>query len=763
MAVNSNSDVKFMLAADDSAVVAAFNGLKAKAGTAGAGLQGAFEPLTAIFGQLGVAAAAIGAVMGTVFVKSITDTAEMTERSMDMARALGMSTNEARAAQMALKDIGAEAGEYQSAAKGMVRQLAENEDKMKAMGLATRDASGNLRPMNDLVLDGIKVLGSYKEGTDRALASKVLFGRGIEADSKLMLYNQQVVDDSRATMQELSLEVGANAVAAWQSFDAASDRAGFGIEGVKKAIGDSLLPVATTLINTFNAVLPAAITVLRGALGGITTTLLGVRQGIVMVWETLNAMVVSMVEPIRALGAAFFKLLTGDVQGAADELSSIPTVVANAWNTAFAEMTAGAVKTKEQIAALWTPDTAAGGGGGAGKGDRGYKAPPDKPIAEKHEREFSAMPTYEAALEARRLAFTKENDLRDMSKQQELDWWREVLASYNVSSKDLTAITLKTAKLELEILRQSGKDKRAITALQAEDWKAETMDYIAELEERAKFDLDQGNTTQAQYLERRDAFNQMRLQAELEFIQKKIEIAQLDPENNLVALEQLELAKLEIKRRYAALANKINLEQAADKLGPFQTMADSIGAGFNKLGTTLLSNWRNVGNALRGVLASIGQSIIQETVLKPLQAKMVAWAKERLLTMAGIGAKAAEAGAGAAKSQADIPIAGPWLALAAMGLVFAAVGAMGSKVPSASKGFDIPRGMNPLTQLHETEMVLPGKYADVIRDLANGGSQVASATGGGVIQIATTGGDWIHKKDLGALLTKMQRNFEFVR
>jgi hypothetical protein len=42
---------------------------------------------------------------------------------------------------------------------------------------------------------------------------------------------------------------------------------------------------------------------------------------------------------------------------------------------------------------------------------------------------------------------------------------------------------------------------------------------------------------------------------------------------------------------------------------------------------------------------------------------------------------------------------------------------------SARDGFDIPAGVNPMTQLHEKEMVLPQAQANVIRDMAkNGGS-----------------------------------------
>ncbi|MHB8947557.1 MAG: hypothetical protein ACYC4S_00650 [Rhodoferax sp.] len=49
---------------------------------------------------------------------------------------------------------------------------------------------------------------------------------------------------------------------------------------------------------------------------------------------------------------------------------------------------------------------------------------------------------------------------------------------------------------------------------------------------------------------------------------------------------------------------------------------------------------------------------------------------------------------------------------------------------SAEGGYDIPSGTNPITQLHEREMVLPKQQADVIRGLAN--------NGGGAGQMAVT-------------------------
>ena len=57
-----------------------------------------------------------------------------------------------------------------------------------------------------------------------------------------------------------------------------------------------------------------------------------------------------------------------------------------------------------------------------------------------------------------------------------------------------------------------------------------------------------------------------------------------------------------------------------------------------------------------------------------------------------------------------------------MAAVFAATIGMQSNVKSARGGYDIPSGVNPMTQLHEEEMVLPKEQANAVRDMAQGTS-----------------------------------------
>jgi len=91
-----------------------------------------------------------------------------------------------------------------------------------------------------------------------------------------------------------------------------------------------------------------------------------------------------------------------------------------------------------------------------------------------------------------------------------------------------------------------------------------------------------------------------------------------------------------------------------------------------------------------------------------------------------IGAKDWEAASSVYASVAQIPFVGwilaPIMALAAAGTVLGFI----SKIASAAGGFDVPKGINPVTQLHGGEMVLPETLADRFRAMTDSGG------GGGV-------------------------------
>jgi hypothetical protein len=727
-----------------------------KMGLSASQVTGPFDAMKDRLGKVTVAIAAVTATM----VKAVNETARFTEESMDLGRALGASAAVGGSWLSALEDVGASTGEVSTASRGLLKNVRDNEEALNAMGLVTRTASGELRSMDQLMLDAIQTVNGYREGTDRNLAAQAVFGKGVEGSSKLLKLNSETIRENKELQEEMGLVVGDRAVAAFKEYDQSMDRLTVVMKGLWASVGQVLMPVFTQLADFMVNRGPAAARVLRGAISPFAaifnTVAFAVQvfyEGASMAFENLGTRVAGFIEIIK-------NVASGDWEGAKAAYAQMTDAV-----EARSKMAADAIGRhwdglKTKMGNLWSglaqaPDTSTpGAGGGAGFVDT--KAEPGK--------DSSVMAALQAQLEARKYVFEMENQGREFSKAQELAFWREILETTRLSTKDQEQAVLKFRRLEVEVAREAAKLLREIDASKSEGVLRTTLAEIDAAEARAEGEVTAGRMTQASLLTLQREFNEARLVEEIEFQDRKRAVLLQDPDRNLAALEQLEQQKAEIRERYAAKGAEIMRAQATEARKPIESIVQSFQQSLGSVGTALLSNWRNLGSALRGILANIGQSIIQEVVTKPLIARIAGWAKERALTMAGIGADAAKAGSGAASSQASIPYVGPILAIAAMAAILAAVGGMSSKVPSAAGGFDIPKGMNPLTQLHEREMVLPANLADTVRNMAaaGGGDAAPRQTTPVQLRAANVGRDFLmmNRNDLAAVLRTLGAEFK---
>jgi hypothetical protein len=700
-----------------------------------AGMGGHFSGLLTSLGGTRIGMMALvgaGAALGAAKVVNVA--ADMTEATMDLARAMGITTNQATAWKIALDDVGASQDEFAAAGKGLSRQLKENEDQMQAMGLKTRDAAGNFRPMNDLMLDAITLVNGYADGTEKAIASQTVFGRSVDASSKLLLLNESTLQQSIRLMRELGLEVGANAVQSWGEFDDATDKAKKGVQGLAFTAGTVLMPVLTDMTNLFNAVMPAAVDGVRSVLGGLAQSFYTTQKEVRALWETINAMVITVAEPLRAMGEGLYRAVQGDFSGAASVIKGIGSNISTAWSTAMANIAETSRITSERIKAIWQPDTAAGltpktdgnttsAAGKDGKA-RAARAPRAR-AADFVGPELAGTEYYDRMLAEAKRAAAEQDALREYSKGQELAYWQGVLQSATLTGTDRVQITRKVADLEVQVWREAAKQRQALDAevLKGQQDRALGALDAARQEVRAQFEL--GEVSRAQLIEQERQLEEQRTEIKRQYLATRQ--ALIDPDRDPVAYEQISQQIEEQERQHRARMRELQVQaaQEARATNPMASMWDQARAAMDNALQGMIRGQQTLRQALQSSWAGIRGAVLGE-LLKIGQAKIAAFAKDRLMAMAGIGVKAAEAGAGAAASQASIPIIGPGLALAAMASVFAAVGGMSGKVPSAARGYDIPFGVNPLTQLHQREMVLPAAQADVIRDMADGGGAAAS-------------------------------------
>ena len=454
------------------------------------------------------------------------------------------------------------------------------------------------------------------------------------------------------------------------------------------------------------------------------------------------------------------------------------------------------------IPKLRAPSGGGGGGGSGRKGGGGRKAGGGSGSGAAKD----PMQAWEEEIKAQKLAH-KEMQRETLSHQEwdlarEAAYWRAKLATVDAGSKTGLKLREKILTLEDQLSKQSTEAK----INQVAAWEKLDKHKLDMEKDAADQALANGRISQLQRLDLEIEFENRRYQIAYDALQERIALAEQDPTYSQSAIDKLkqQMAELGQGHEREQGKNKGKREQQRRKDAPsfsemlqdggknvWQTAQDQMGQAFS----AMLSRTQTFSQAMTGFFKNTGQAFIQEMVTKPLMGMMQRMVQESAIyksifgvkqsmeqagaaetvatktaeTSAVVGANATQAASGAAASQAAIPITGPTLAAAAMGAMFALVmglvgGGGGSKttttttrIPSAAGGWDIPAGINPLTQLHENEMVLPAEHAQTIREMAG-----QSGGDNSTIIINTTGGDFVHKKDIAKLLKQMNRDFKLV-
>nr|DAS58653.1 MAG TPA: Tail tape measure [Caudoviricetes sp.] len=450
---------------------------------------------------------------------------------------------------------------------------------------------------------------------------------------------------------------------------------------------------------------------------------------------------------------------------------------------------------------------AGGGGGGSGRKGGGRKGG-GKGHAGGAGAAQDPMQGWEEEIKAQKLAHREMQ--RETLTHQEWDlareaaYWREKLATVDAGSKTGLKLREKILTLEDQLSKQSTEAKMN----QVAEWEKLDKHKLEMEKDAADQALANGRISQLERLDLEIEFENRRYQIAYDALQERIALAEQDPTYSQTAIDKLKAqmgelgqghertqAKNEGKRENQRRKDEPNIMEMLQDGGKnvWQEAQQQMGQAF----TAMLTRAKSFRQAMNGVFSSMRQTFVQEMVSKPLAALMGRFAKEGAMWLANgarqiatqsatsatvtgikqtetttnVGMNAIQAAAEAFKAMAGIPYVGPVLAVgaaaAAMAAVYGLMSGMGgggsststttTRIPSAAGGWDIPAGINPLTQLHENEMVLPAEHAQTIREMAG-----QSGGDDSTIIINSTGGDFIHKKDLAKLLKQMKRDFKFV-
>ena len=208
---------------------------------------------------LGTAAVAAGAAIAGVMIKAAMDTAKLGDEMQKASIRTGMSTESLSALRFAAEQSGAS---FESLTKGM-RTLARNaseaaqgtltqKDAFDALGISATDASGELRPVQDILLDAAGKFAALENDTLAAALAQDIFGKSGVDLLPLLKSGTAGIEELTAEAADLGIvfsQVAADDSAALMD---AQNRLGKSFEGLKTTIGVQLMPAITKLMDMFS-------------------------------------------------------------------------------------------------------------------------------------------------------------------------------------------------------------------------------------------------------------------------------------------------------------------------------------------------------------------------------------------------------------------------------------------------------------------------------------------------------------------------------
>ena len=781
-----------------------------------AGLNEAFETAMAPL------AAFIAILQGGKFLgEAIAATVDMNKEAAKLGRQLGISANEAGALSIAINKVHGTTEGYAAAATMLTRQIKNNEDGVKAMGVQTRNADGSLRNMQDIMVSAIDTLKNYKEGTDRNLAAQTLFGRGAANLGPILRLTSAAMEEAKAKQEELGLTITKEGQERVMAYRDAMTEANEVMEAVKVAIGNAVLPMFTALGEWFANNGVTIVNVFRIAMDYLGTVINGVGAIVGVFWDGVQAIFAALKQAVEdvfgkatvdqfmtfanalnvvQVGFALLKdyaLLVTDVivtfvettiagitawaQIVKALLALDFTAAKAAWKRGMKAMedrvAQGVKKMKAdmagvapEIAAIWNasaPKEHAANDKPAGGGKQ--YTPPDDGEKEKTKALMDGLEHRLAMQKEAGLIFSAlDNENHQVSLAQEADYWNKQLQIAGLSTDAKNAIQKKYDAAHLSALSQRYAQEKAIgEAFMAGNQAAE----LANVDQRAAL-LDReaalGRVTNAQKIAAEQQFEAQRYAIQEAGFEARLAILAKDPTQGAQYAAMLN-QKLALDAQYeakkAALETQAQVESQKMWTQGIGTVSQTWAQNLTKMATLQQGFAQTVQGMWQGMITAIAnafEQMLQQWLQQQLTALILGKTQNTADALSKITANAGVAGSAAFASTAAIPITGPALAPAAAAAAVA--GALSfAPMASAAGGFDIPSGVNPITQLHQREMVLPADLADNVRNMTGGAGDVhfhisamdaRSFTG----FLQTTGGDLIMKH-----IQRANRNFQVPR
>jgi hypothetical protein len=623
------------------------------------GMNKTFETVSK--GLLLVTAALAG---GKAFQETIEKTVELTGEANKLSKTLGITVQEGGRLADTLGDIGSSSEQYIGLSQRLGRQLKTNEEGLKSMGIATRDASGNLRNQQDMMLDALSTISKYADGVDKNQAAMAIFGGRVGDLTAILRLNDEKLKETAETQRLLGSEITPQNVAAMLQYKDTMADVHNVMDAVQKVIGDTVLPRLTAMGEWFVSIGPAAVQVTKAAMQVYVEVMNAVGEVVGAVWkiiteaftgigQIINAVFGSDGEGITALQLVInmFRVVQVAVisfrVGFEETFNVVTTMLrttgiliggwAAALNAALHFDVAGAaasirdtgeaVKTSLQQGMLDAVNIAQKGRDDIDNAIMGTGAKqPAAPAKTGGTEKFSdptggaagdRMKEFEVALEAKKVAYMKEHDLNEMSKADEKAYWDGIIHIADLSAKYKQQVMQKQQAAEIAMLKEQHKQKSELEKMSIDETQKRDLDLVAQKEVNSKHLLAMGHIDQQQDLQNQIAFENEKFNIMQAAQSKRIEALLGDPTIDPVALQknlntmqdmqqQHDDKIVAIQRKAAENTQKVWLDNLKPITDAFDQTVNGMIAGTQTFQKGMDNMWKSILEKYASMLVKMG-------------------------------------------------------------------------------------------------------------------------------------------------------------
>lgn len=747
------------------------------------------ESLAAVkdsFAMISEAAIALTAIMagGKLFGDMIGATVKLNVESKELGKTLGISATGASVLKVALNSVFVTQEQFSMAAQKVIRTLKTNEAAFKDLGVATRDANGDLRPLGDLIIDVNTRLLAFKEGSDRGVEAAKIYGKGWQETAATLRVTREVIAAAAAEADDLNLTVSQESEAATAKYRSSVVGVHDVLEGLGNTIGQALLPALTTFGEWFRSVGPSVIAGFRVTLDGLKIIFGAVSDSVVVLWHAFTSFAsifyngIGMMftgEPLtatqvftnalRVVEVAFIGLRTGielvaavignEFEYLVDLVTSWGTVierafhldwagVASAWKTGNAKIEADLETHFQKLVNISKKsakdiDDAIMGAMGAKPATTPTAAPggSETSISGDKVKEKSLKDIEKAIRDLEKgyadIEKSHENDMR-MLQAEAAEFSKNAGARVGIIEKEVASETAAYgagSKQAIEATKRLTQAKQ-----QAAEQTRQMADFFLANQTtalRGQVAAEQ-RTAQQQYADHLISAAQLeaielRLEERLTEIDRKgIEDRKklIDPAHDPVAYAKTvaELEAVETQHQNRISQIKQQADKNDNKLQ--QTVYKQMETSFSSAIAGMLKGTMTLSQAFQNMAKEMLNAIIDflaKWVAQWLVTQIANMIASKASAVGQVGAQSAVAGASGTASFAGAP----WpidLGAPAFGAAMATVAGSFGAAASAEGGFDIPAGRSgPTVKTHPKEMILPEHIAEAVRGMAASGSR----------------------------------------